>query len=89
MKSNPKSVSSIDQFIGTRIRIRRLMVGRSQNALSERIGVTFQQVQKYGKGTNRIGIARLTQIATAFDTRSISSCSARLARSRPNGQRRH
>jgi transcriptional regulator with XRE-family HTH domain len=68
MKSNPKSVSPIDQFVGTRIRTRRLMVGRSQNALAECIGVTFQQVQKYEKGTNRIGIARLTQIAAALDT---------------------
>jgi transcriptional regulator with XRE-family HTH domain len=68
MKSNPKSVSPIDQFVGTRIRIRRLMVGRSQDALAESIGVTFQQVQEYEKGTNRIGIARLTQIAMALDT---------------------
>jgi len=68
MKNNPKSVSSLDRFVGTRIRTRRLMVGMSQNALAESIGVTFQQVQKYERGTNRIGITRLTQIATALDT---------------------
>lgn len=48
--------------------MRRLMIGMSQTALAERIGVTFQQVQKYEKGANRIGITRLTQIAGALDT---------------------
>lgn len=68
MKTTPKSVSSIDLFVGTRIRTRRMMIGISQNALAESIGVTFQQVQKYEKGTNRIGIARLTQIAKTLNT---------------------
>lgn len=44
------------------------MLGMSQSALAESLGVTFQQVQKYEKGTNRIGVARLTQIATALET---------------------
>jgi len=44
------------------------MLGMSQSALADSLGITFQQVQKYEKGTNRIGVTRLTQIAAALET---------------------
>jgi transcriptional regulator with XRE-family HTH domain len=54
---------AIDIEVGQRIRIARLAAGLSQTDLGQRVGVTFQQVQKYEKGTNRVGAGRLTQIA--------------------------
>lgn len=59
---NKKSPSAIDFHVGSRIRMRRLMVGMSQEKLGERLGITFQQVQKYEKGTNRVGSGRLHEI---------------------------
>ena len=53
----------VDIEVGQRIKIQRLAAGLSQTELGESIGVTFQQVQKYEKGTNRVGAGRLTQIA--------------------------
>ena len=61
-KPNP-----IDVHVGSRVRLRRNMLGLSQEKLGEAIGLTFQQVQKYEKGVNRVGAARLQQIATALD----------------------
>jgi transcriptional regulator with XRE-family HTH domain len=58
-----KSPSPIDRHVGARIRMRRMMLGMSQEKLGEALGLTFQQVQKYEKGTNRIGASRLLQIA--------------------------
>src|SRR5947209_2670874 len=58
-----KKPDLIDIEVGQRIRIQRLALGLSQTELAERIGVTFQQVQKYEKGANRVGAGRLTQIA--------------------------
>lgn len=52
-----------DRHVGQRIRSRRVMLGMSQAKLAQALGVTFQQVQKYEKGTNRIGASRLQQIA--------------------------
>jgi len=49
--------------VGARVRMRRLMLGLSQEKLADGLGLTFQQVQKYEKGTNRIGASRLQQIA--------------------------
>ena len=60
MKKNP---NPIDTFVGSRVRMRRLMVGMSQEKLADGLGITFQQVQKYEKGTNRIGASRLQAIA--------------------------
>ena len=56
-----------DAEVGRRVRSRRLECRLSQTELADRIGVTFQQVQKYEKGVNRVGAARLQQIATALD----------------------
>ncbi len=57
-KPNP-----IDAHVGTRVRMRRMMLGMSQEKLGDSLGLTFQQVQKYEKGTNRIGASRLFDLA--------------------------
>ena len=53
----------IDKHVGSRVRMRRLMLDMSQQWLAEALGLTFQQVQKYEKGMNRIGAGRLRQIS--------------------------
>ena len=58
-----KSPSPTDRHVGARVRMRRMMLGMSQTKLGDAVGLTFQQVQKYEKGTNRIGASRLQQIA--------------------------
>src|SRR5262249_12488083 len=58
-----KSPNPTDKYVGSRVRMRRLMLGMSQEKLGEKLGLTFQQVQKYEKGTNRIGASRLQHIA--------------------------
>ena len=62
-----KSPNSIDRHIGSRMRARRTMLGMSQEKLAEALGLTFQQVQKYEKGVNRVGAARLLRIANILD----------------------
>lgn len=58
---------AIDRLIGQRMRMRRIELGMSQEALAEVLGVTFQQVQKYEKGVNRVAASRLFQLAAALD----------------------
>src|SRR6202162_4499850 len=58
-----KAPNPIDRHVGSRVRMRRLMLGMSQEKLGDGLGLTFQQVQKYEKGTNRIGASRLQHIA--------------------------
>ena len=58
-----KAPNPVDKYVGSRVRMRRIMLGMSQEKLGEALGLTFQQVQKYEKGTNRIGASRLQQIA--------------------------
>jgi transcriptional regulator with XRE-family HTH domain len=58
-----KAPNPIDKHVGSRVRMRRIMLGMSQEKLGDALGLTFQQVQKYEKGTNRIGASRLQQIA--------------------------
>jgi transcriptional regulator with XRE-family HTH domain len=58
-----KATGTIDREIGTRMRTRRMLIGMSQEKLGEELGLTFQQVQKYEKGTNRISVARMVEIA--------------------------
>ncbi len=58
-----KAPNPIDRHVGSRVRMRRMMLGMSQEKLGNALGLTFQQVQKYEKGTNRIGASRLQQIA--------------------------
>ena len=57
----------LDAMVGARIRMLRVNRGISQTTLAERIGVTFQQVQKYERGANRVGASRLAQIASVLD----------------------
>ena len=58
-----KQANSIDAQVGNRVRLRRMLVGMSQEKLGEMLGLTFQQVQKYEKGVNRIGAGRLYHVA--------------------------
>jgi transcriptional regulator with XRE-family HTH domain len=58
--------SPVDIHVGARVKNRRLMLGLSQEALAQLIGLTFQQVQKYERGTNRISVSRLMDIAKAL-----------------------
>ncbi len=62
-----KSPNPIDTHVGARVRMRRLIVGLSQGKLGKALDVTFQQVQKYEKGTNRIGASRLQQLARVLE----------------------
>lgn len=57
----------VDIHVGQRVRARRKMLGLSQTQLGKELGVTFQQVQKYERGTNRIGSSRLFKITTVLD----------------------
>src|SRR4051795_8615446 len=57
-----KAPNPVDKHVGSRVRMRRIMLGMSQEKLGEGLGLTFQQIQKYEKGTNRIGASRLQQI---------------------------
>ncbi|MGO4705574.1 helix-turn-helix domain-containing protein [Microvirga sp. 2MCAF38] len=63
-RSVQKSPSEADRYIGSRIRARRTLIGVSQEKLGDALGVTFQQVQKYERGVNRIGAGRLQEIGT-------------------------
>lgn len=61
-----RSPDPIDAHVGARLRLRRMMLGVSQESLAAQVGVTFQQIQKYEKGQNRIGASRLFQLARAL-----------------------
>src|SRR5467141_1054857 len=58
-----KAPNPVDRHVGSRVRMRRMMLSMSQEKLGDALGLTFQQVQKYEKGTNRIGASRLQQIS--------------------------
>jgi len=58
-----KTPNAIDAYVGERVRLRRKLLGMSQVSLSESLGITFQQLQKYEKGVNRVGASRLQRIA--------------------------
>jgi transcriptional regulator with XRE-family HTH domain len=58
-----KSPDALDIYVGSRARMRRMMLGMTQERLAHKLGLTFQQVQKYEKGMNRMGSSRLQQIA--------------------------
>lgn len=58
-----KQANPIDAQVGNRVRLRRMLIGMSQEKLGELLGLTFQQVQKYEKGVNRIGAGRLFHVA--------------------------
>src|SRR5262245_23266311 len=62
-----KKPDAIDRLVGNNIHIQRMAKGISQPELAEQLGITFQQVQKYERGTNRVGAGRLVRIAGALD----------------------
>ncbi len=62
-----KQPNPIDLHVGSRLKLRRTMMGMTQEKLGDALGVTFQQVQKYEKGANRIGASRLQEIARILD----------------------
>lgn len=66
-EQNKKKPNPIDAHVGGRIRMRRNMLGMSQEKLGESLGITFQQIQKYEKGTNRVGASRLQAIASILE----------------------
>ena len=67
MKANKKKPNPIDIHVGSRIRLRRTMLSMSQEKLGEALGITFQQIQKYEKGTNRVGASRLQNISAVLN----------------------
>ena len=67
MADTKKKPNPIDIHVGSRIRLRRTMLGMSQEKLGEAIGLTFQQVQKYERGANRIGASRLFDLSRILD----------------------
>ena len=64
--ANKKQPNPIDIHVGSRVRLRRMMLGMSQERLGESLGITFQQIQKYEKGVNRLSSGRLIQLASAL-----------------------
>lgn len=67
MIENKKKPNPIDIHVGSRVRLRRTMLGMSQEKLGEALGITFQQIQKYEKGTNRVGASRLQAISNILN----------------------
>lgn len=67
MSANPKKPNPVDVEVGRRIRLQRKLKEMSQSALADELGITFQQVQKYEKGSNRVGASRMAEIARVLD----------------------
>ncbi len=67
LESRGRKPNPIDVHVGSRVRLRRLIIGMSQEKLGEKMNLTFQQIQKYEKGTNRIGASRLFQLSQILD----------------------
>lgn len=68
MVETKKKPNPIDIHVGTRVRLRRTMLGLSQEKLGDSLGITFQQIQKYEKGSNRIGASRLQKLSEILKT---------------------
>ena len=66
MAAPTKKPNPIDAHVGSRVRLRRTMMSMSQEKLGDALGITFQQIQKYEKGTNRIGASKMQLIAAAL-----------------------
>jgi transcriptional regulator with XRE-family HTH domain len=67
LESPGRKPNPMDIHVGSRVRLRRMVIGMSQEKLGEKMGLTFQQIQKYEKGTNRIGASRLFQLSQIMD----------------------
>lgn len=79
-----RATNAVDMRLGQRLRARRLELSMSQEQLAERLGLTFQQVQKYEKGINRVAASRLFEIAAALDA-PVSHFFEGLSAVRPDG----
>lgn len=66
-KCGDRHATVIDAHVGSRVRLRRTLLGLSQEALGKRLGLTFQQIQKYERGANRIGASRLYNLSVILD----------------------
>jgi transcriptional regulator with XRE-family HTH domain len=64
--SHPRGTTAVDTHVGLKIRARRNLLGLSQTELADAAGITFQQIQKYEKGANRVGVGRLMQFSEAL-----------------------
>jgi transcriptional regulator with XRE-family HTH domain len=65
--SKMKQTTGVDKHVGNRLRLRRTMLGMSQTEVAHAVGLTFQQVQKYERGSNRIGAGRLFEFASVLE----------------------
>ncbi len=68
MTDSKKQTSAFDAFVGEKVKIRRMLVGMSQERLGELLGLTFQQIQKYEKGVNRISAGRLFEVSVYLNS---------------------
>ena len=87
MRVQKKQANPIDIQVGNRVRIRRMLIGMSQERLGDLLGLTFQQVQKYEKGVNRIGAGRLFEVSRILNVPIdffYEGVNAQLADSEPN-----
>src|SRR5262249_31023980 len=66
LKMSIKAPNPVDKYVGSRVRMRRIMLGMSQEKLGEALGLTFQQTQKYEKSTNRVSASRIKQISDSL-----------------------
>lgn len=66
-KHAPRAANPVDVHVGARVRLRRQIMKMSQERLGDQLGVTFQQVQKYERGSNRVGASRLWRLAQVLD----------------------
>jgi transcriptional regulator with XRE-family HTH domain len=67
VKGTPRSAEPIDKYFGDRLRARRIMMKMSQEHLGQKLGISFQQVQKYETGTNRLSAAKMVRVAEILD----------------------
>src|ERR1700755_3452867 len=63
LEMSTKAPNPVDKYVGSRVRMRRIMLGMSQEKLGEALGLTFQQIKKYEKATTRVGASRIQQIS--------------------------
>jgi len=67
MKRDARTATEVDAFVGAQLKILRKSAGYSQTELANKIGITFQQIQKYERGLNRIGASRLWEFCKIFE----------------------
>lgn len=67
MKRDVRTATEVDAYVGSQLKLLRKQAGYTQTELANQVGVTFQQIQKYERGTNRIGASRLWSLCQVFD----------------------